>query len=201
MTDPTPAQILAVPMGENDADATTVRDYLIKLLAKVWAEGEGPFGNSGWDFELALPLVKAGFVEGEIDGDGYLDGADFARSEALIAAAIQSLGAVEQSVTVDVAALPPFSGPTPACRKCGAPQGTVAARTRYRAQGGSEHVERECGGCGFTWLERCANADFEPCVSCGGFMGPRLLPGNDRCVKCAERDWRLGATGAVSFDA
>jgi len=98
---PTPQQVLAAPMGENDADATTVRDYLIKLLAKLWREMEGfdskrPFGNSGWDGEIALALVRAGFVEGEIDEEyGYLDGADYGRVEALVLAAIESLGTVD----------------------------------------------------------------------------------------------------------
>jgi hypothetical protein len=101
MTDPTPAEILALPMQQpNDADAATIRDYLIKLLAGVWREGEGfsgkrPFGNSSWETDLYLPLIKAGHVEAEFDEDGYLDEiSDAAEHKAnkLIAQAIQSLG-------------------------------------------------------------------------------------------------------------
>lgn len=32
--------ILAIPMEENDAEATTIGDYLRKLLVLVWVEGE-----------------------------------------------------------------------------------------------------------------------------------------------------------------
>lgn len=110
MPEPTPRQILDVSMGENDADAATIRDYLIKLLAKVWQEGEGfdgkrPFGNSGWDGELAIALVRAGFVEGEIDEDGYLDGADYGRVESLVLAAIKSLGTADEASLLAVAVI------------------------------------------------------------------------------------------------
>lgn len=64
--------VLDLPMGDNDANAATVRGYLKALLTKLWEEGEGfsgkrPFGYSGWDSELHLPLVKAGRVKGEIE--------------------------------------------------------------------------------------------------------------------------------------
>lgn len=100
---PTPAEILALPMQPNDADAATIRDYLVKLLAVLWDEGEGfsgkrPFGNSGWESDLYLPLVKAGIVAGKIDEEeGWLDEiSDDAEQLAnkLIARAIRSLGAV-----------------------------------------------------------------------------------------------------------
>lgn len=98
MTDvPTPQQILALPMQENDAGAATIRDYLIALLAMLWDEKEGfngkrPFGNSDWDGHLVIALVRAGLVDGEIDEDGYLDGCDDDAVEELIADAIQALG-------------------------------------------------------------------------------------------------------------
>lgn len=48
--------ILDILMGENDAGALTVRDYLKALLRRLWLEQEGfsgkrPFGNSGWEDE------------------------------------------------------------------------------------------------------------------------------------------------------
>ena len=51
-------------------ETITVREYLHKLLETLWIEGEGfsskrPFGNSGWENDLIIPLVKAGFVEGK----------------------------------------------------------------------------------------------------------------------------------------
>jgi hypothetical protein len=92
--------VLATPPGGNDSGADTIRGYLVALLRELWAEGEGfsgkrPFGNSGWKWDLYAALVKAGFVVGTFDEDGYLE--DLPRAsqddaEALIAAAIVRLG-------------------------------------------------------------------------------------------------------------
>lgn len=72
--------LLDLPMGDNDANAATIRGYLKALLSELWDKGEGfsgkrPFGNSGWERELYFPLVKAGRVAGKIEkyetyGDG-----------------------------------------------------------------------------------------------------------------------------------
>lgn len=89
--------ILNLPMPQpNDADATTIGDYLIKLLAKVWEEnecfnGKRPFGNSGWDYDLYPPLIAAGLVSGELDEDDYIDTIDQPAAAAMIADAIQHL--------------------------------------------------------------------------------------------------------------
>lgn len=55
-------EVLALKMPENDADATTVREYFKALLTALWDEGESfsgkrPLGNSGWEFDLleAIP--------------------------------------------------------------------------------------------------------------------------------------------------
>ena len=73
--------ILDLEMDENDGDAKTVREYLRNLLLALWAEGEGfsgkrPFGNSGWEYELYLPLVKNKIIKGKIDEDGFLEDCD-----------------------------------------------------------------------------------------------------------------------------
>lgn len=52
----------------------SIRLYLAELLRAIWNEGEGfsgkrPFGNSGWQIDLFLPLVAAGVIKGEIDDD------------------------------------------------------------------------------------------------------------------------------------
>lgn len=96
----TPAEILALPMEPNDADAATIRDYLVKLLAEVWKWGEGfdgkrPFGNSDWFYDLLIPLVKAGVIDGAFDEDGYLEDSDNDAGHELIAAAIKELGATQ----------------------------------------------------------------------------------------------------------
>ena len=92
------SEVLNLPMQPNDAGAKTVREYLVALAMSVWVENEGfsgkrPFGNSGWAWDLMLPLVKAGLIEGSIDEDGYLDDCDEDAGDALIRAAIAALGA------------------------------------------------------------------------------------------------------------
>lgn len=96
ITDPTADQILAVPLATNDSGASTIRGYLIALLAAVWDEKEGfsgkrPFGNSSWDFDLFAGLVKAKFIAGELDEDGYFEDCDYDAGDALISMAIKSL--------------------------------------------------------------------------------------------------------------
>jgi hypothetical protein len=98
-TMPTPGQVLDLPMQPNDADAATIRDYLTALLAAVWREGEcfsgkRPFGNSCWEVELYMPLVRAGFISGTFDPEwpDSLDDYDRVAGDRLIAEAIQHLG-------------------------------------------------------------------------------------------------------------
>ena len=73
-------KVLNVPMQPNDSGATTVRGYLKTLLFTLWNEGEGfsgkrPFGNSGWEIELAHALVKEKIINGSLieeDGEVYV---------------------------------------------------------------------------------------------------------------------------------
>lgn len=93
---PTPEQVLACPMPPNDPEAETVGDYLITLLATVWAEKEGfsgkrPFGTSGWTLDIEGALVRAGLVKGAIDGFGLARAFDPAAVEALVGNAIRAL--------------------------------------------------------------------------------------------------------------
>ncbi|MFI7073495.1 hypothetical protein [Micromonospora sediminicola] len=95
-TPETARQVLDLPMPTNDADAPTVRAYLIELLAKVWEEGEcfngkRPFGNSGWDYDLYPPLITAGLVAGKLDEDGWIEEVDDRAASRLVAAAIREL--------------------------------------------------------------------------------------------------------------
>ena len=73
----TPAEILALPMQPNDANAPTILAYLKELLRKLWQEGEGfsgkrPFGNSGWEDDLLLALLKGDAISG-VHYDDYWD--------------------------------------------------------------------------------------------------------------------------------
>ena len=90
-------EVLAIPMQpENDAEASTIKEYLIKLLTELWEKGEGfsgkrPFGNSGWEYELYLPLLKAGAVSGKLDEEGYIQDVDTDAANTLIFDAIEAL--------------------------------------------------------------------------------------------------------------
>lgn len=96
-----PVDVLDLTVGDNDADAETIRDYLIKLLSAVWREGEGfsgkrPFGNSSWEYELYRPLVRAGLIEGEFevyDGETLdgLESVDYEAGDRIISQAINAL--------------------------------------------------------------------------------------------------------------
>lgn len=99
--DPKAQRLLDLPLPDNDADAATVRDYLIALLRKLWAGGEDfikrPFGNSGWQYEVYAPMVAAGLIDGKLDEDGWLEHADDRAADALMDAAIQALGLAEHA--------------------------------------------------------------------------------------------------------
>jgi hypothetical protein len=99
-TEPSGRQILDTPMdGDNDAEAHSIREYLVELVAKMWADGEGfsgkrPFGNSGWTWELYKALIVAGHVRGTLDEDGYVEDLsrdEEARADRLISRAIEVL--------------------------------------------------------------------------------------------------------------
>lgn len=84
-------------MGENDANAETIGDYFRALLGILWFDRKGfsgkrPFGNSEWNYELYTALVKAGFIEGRFDDEGYLNSCDFQRGYELISEALKNFG-------------------------------------------------------------------------------------------------------------
>jgi hypothetical protein len=95
------AEVLACPMGENDADAATVRDYLVALLRELWEAEDGfsgkrPFGNSGWQTGEVYRALRLGGVVDDtlvrLDEDGYVESCVYAPLERLMLAAIDSLG-------------------------------------------------------------------------------------------------------------
>ncbi len=89
--------ILDLPLdADNDADASTVREYLVALLLALWNEGEGfsgkrPLGNSGWEVDIYKALGRAGLVECEFDEDGYLDSMDYPAADELVRDSISRL--------------------------------------------------------------------------------------------------------------
>lgn len=69
-------EILELQVVRHDiSDTMSIRQYFEALLMKLWEENEGfngkrPWGNSGWDYDVYVPLIKAGLIEGELDEDG-----------------------------------------------------------------------------------------------------------------------------------
>lgn len=76
MADPTPDEVLATPMeADNDAGVDSIGQFLIALSRQVWREGEcfsgkRPFGDSGWEWELAAALGRAGYARVKFDDEG-----------------------------------------------------------------------------------------------------------------------------------
>jgi hypothetical protein len=63
-------------IGADESDCETVGEYLCCLLKDLCVQEEDfdskrPFGNSGWINHLYTPLIKAGFISGSVDSDGY----------------------------------------------------------------------------------------------------------------------------------
>ena len=88
--------ILGLKLDKNDSGQRMVGQYLLELLWRVWQEGEGfsgkrPFGNSGWEYDLYKPLIRAGIIKGSLDHDGCIEDCDEQAGHAAISAAIEAL--------------------------------------------------------------------------------------------------------------
>lgn len=106
MKNMTGMEILAIPMQRNDAGAATVGEYLVKLSAEVWREGEcfsgkRPFGNSSWELEVYEALARAGAIVGRIDTDGYLEDFDEPGARVRVDAAFKALYEFVTTATID----------------------------------------------------------------------------------------------------
>jgi hypothetical protein len=72
-----------------EGDKITISVFLWKLLHTLWYEKEGfsgkrPFGNSNWDADIYIALIKGGFVCGDIDEDGFLNDVDQKEADELV---------------------------------------------------------------------------------------------------------------------
>ncbi len=87
-------RILSCPVGENEANAGTVREYFVNILTKMWTDpetdGKRPFGDSNWQNDIYTALGREGIIECHFDEDGDLDGVD-PGADRVILEAIQSL--------------------------------------------------------------------------------------------------------------
>lgn len=97
MADDQARRLLDLPLPPNESGATTVRGYLTELLIRLWEyenmfSGKRPFGMSGWQYDLYVPMIRAGLVTGEFDADDELVRFDDVRADDLVLAAIRELG-------------------------------------------------------------------------------------------------------------
>jgi hypothetical protein len=92
--DPTPAEILALPLDENDSGKGTVRGYLVALIEAMWSDdisGKDPFGNSGWRGDFGRAFFEVGWVQGTVEANGYVSSVDEEAIDRLVRSAIQGL--------------------------------------------------------------------------------------------------------------
>jgi len=88
---------LALSFYHRDLDEDfTVRGFLQKLLHTLFEQYDGfsgkrPFGSSGWDSDMEVAFVKAGFIEGTLTDDEYEDLETSEGYEDLIHACIDAL--------------------------------------------------------------------------------------------------------------
>jgi hypothetical protein len=74
--------VLALRFESDDLNRElTIREWLAELLLTLWREEEGfsgkrPFGNSGWQRDVAAVLIKAGAITGKLDEYGQVAEAD-----------------------------------------------------------------------------------------------------------------------------
>jgi len=77
---------------DNDANAKTLGEYLLKLLLTLWDEKEGfsgkkPFGNSDWSFEIYQAMQDAKLLDPDSDGD--LSDKEIAIADKMLAKALK----------------------------------------------------------------------------------------------------------------
>lgn len=89
-------EVLDLTVEHYSLGTLTVREYLIGLLKELWDQKEGfsgkrPYGDSGWECDLYIPLIKAGLIHGHVDDEGYLAEVDDDEGDRVIAAAIGRL--------------------------------------------------------------------------------------------------------------
>lgn len=75
--------------SRSHSELLTIKDYFKSLLSRLWADGESfsgkrPFGNSGWEYDLYRPLIKAGAVNGKLDEFDDIEEVDKKAADKLI---------------------------------------------------------------------------------------------------------------------
>lgn len=80
---------LGLRFDSDAGDNGTIRQYLYALLSTLWEEEEGfsgkrPFGNSGWAYDMYKPLIKAEYMDGKLDSNGYIEKCDKKKGKAIV---------------------------------------------------------------------------------------------------------------------
>lgn len=96
---PTDKSLTAALELRFDSDAgnnITVRDYLWRLLHKLWKEEDSfsskrPYGNSGWQYDIYRPLIVAGVISGTLDSEGYVDTVDHKEAHEYVSKLIEAV--------------------------------------------------------------------------------------------------------------
>jgi len=82
--------VLNLKFYSNDLDRkVTIRQFFYELLKTLWREkecfsGKRPFGNSDWDGDLIVCLIRNEYVSGELDNDGYIEECDYEEIDSFI---------------------------------------------------------------------------------------------------------------------
>lgn len=93
----TKKEILKLKFYSNDLDREiTIKDFFKELLKKLLEEQEmfdskRPFGNSDWDCDLIVCLIKNNIVQGQLDEDDYIEKVDWKQADKIIQELIESL--------------------------------------------------------------------------------------------------------------
>ena len=90
-------EILNLKFYSKDLDREiTIKDFFKKLLKTLFKEKETfdskrPFGNSDWDCDLIVCLIKNNIIYGKLDEDGYIEDYDEKRYDLMLQILIENL--------------------------------------------------------------------------------------------------------------
>lgn len=90
-------EILKLKFYSNDLDREiTIKDFFKELLKTLLKEKEmfsskRPFGNSDWDSDLIVCLIKNNIIYGKLDEDGFIEDYDWKHFDFLMESLIKSL--------------------------------------------------------------------------------------------------------------
>lgn len=72
-------EIFKLPVMRHDLGASIpLGEYFYQLFTMLWNENESfnakrPWGNSGWDYDVYVTLIKHGLISGSLDEDDYIE--------------------------------------------------------------------------------------------------------------------------------